>query len=453
MVKMIKVALPALVTAGLSIGLLSFNGANAQSTQDNATKIDYYKADNNTNSIPYFDNRFRIDAELDEITLIFYRRSGSKPIILIRPDGSKIRVNNYDEEMVEWFDDRTYDMIRIKKPMPGPWQAVGNILPNSEILVVSDVKIVVPPLPEIMLSGETIKVEGKLVNGNDPITNHLFRDVVELQVQFISTNNSAYDNFGAENVELTRFRDDGRDLDEYKNDGVFTGEFALTIASGEWIPIYKVDMPMAKRELRQKPIMLQKTPITIAVDVAKTEQAFHLVQFTIDSTYVEPSSVIFQGRITFPDKQSEPFSIMEGEGEVKDGKGVVATTKRLKKFGYTEPGVHRINVHVFGRTTNGREFRLVVPEFSFNVERTQQELLEHITDVNGAVPLIDHEAHAKQVAQQLLEEQERQAAELAEQKKQRWIIIAVANVLVLLIGLAVFFVIKRRKNSAETLEQ
>ena len=39
------------------------------------TKVDYYKSDNITNQIPYFDNRFKIDAMLEEITLLFYRKS------------------------------------------------------------------------------------------------------------------------------------------------------------------------------------------------------------------------------------------------------------------------------------------------------------------------------------------------------------------------------------------
>ena len=81
----------------------------------NKTTVKYYQQDNVTNQVPYFDNRFRLDANLDEITLIFYRKSGSKPIILIRPDGSKIRVSQFDHEKVEWFDDSTFDMIKIKK--------------------------------------------------------------------------------------------------------------------------------------------------------------------------------------------------------------------------------------------------------------------------------------------------------------------------------------------------
>ncbi|MBA6377129.1 TIGR03503 family protein, partial [Colwellia sp. BRX8-2] len=68
------------------------------------TKIDYYQSDNVTNAIPYFENRFKIDALLEEITLLFYRRSGTPPIILVRPDGTKIKINNLPKDKITWFD-------------------------------------------------------------------------------------------------------------------------------------------------------------------------------------------------------------------------------------------------------------------------------------------------------------------------------------------------------------
>ncbi|MCW8832197.1 MAG: TIGR03503 family protein, partial [Colwellia sp.] len=175
--------------------LFSQSSAFAQDTEKESFKRTEvkYQTDNITNQIPYFDNRFRIDAELDEITLLFYRVRGSKPIILVRPDGSKLRVNKFDRDKVEWHDDSTFDMIKIKKPMPGPWQAIGDILPESRILIVSDVKIAVDPLPEIVLEGETLKVTGQLFNEEDSIDTPNFRNVVKLDVHFYSTNNSIYE--------------------------------------------------------------------------------------------------------------------------------------------------------------------------------------------------------------------------------------------------------------------
>lgn len=398
-------------------------------------KIGYYESDNVTNQIPYFDNRFRLDAQLDEITLIFFRKAGTPPIILVRPDGSKLRVGNYPKDNVKWYDDRTYDMIKITKPMPGPWQAIGDILPQSKIMVVSEVSIEVIPIPEIVLAGETLKMTGKLINGGVEIDTPAFRDVVSLDVDFYSTNNSAYDNFGAEPVQLTTFRDDGEDLDEYYNDGIFTGEFLLDFAPGEWVPIYVVKLPMLTRELRQKPIIIQRTPITISVETTQDKLSHHQIIFTIDPTYVDPDSILLQGKFTLPDRQTEPFSVMEGKGN-----------KRIEKMGYTESGIHRVNVNVFGKTLSGREFRLVVPEFVFNVESEEVLLAPNMNDEGLPVKELTPEealVESKRQAALALEE-ELEAHRLAAEKEQEEMIflIGIINGLIILGALITFIVFR-----------
>jgi uncharacterized protein (TIGR03503 family) len=411
------------------------------------TKVDYYKSDNVTNQIPYFDNRFKIDALLEEITLLFYRRSGTPPIILVRPDGTKIKINNLPKDKITWFDDRTFDMITIKNPMPGPWQAIGAILPESRIMVVTEVTIEVEPLPEVILSGETLKVEGRLFNGEQAIDDPLFRDVINLNVDFFSTNNSAYDNFGAEPIKIAQFRDDGRDLDEHANDGLFTGEFELDFAPGEWLPIYYVKMPMATRELRQKPIVLQKTPVIISIEAVKEEGKSHRAIFEIDPTFVDADSVLLQGKVIFPDRQVEPFSIMEGKGN-----------SRIYEIAYTEPGIHRLQVNAFGKTINGREFRLVLPEFTFNAESNKGLLMPSV-DANGEVTLpsssmgdvaiIDKiklaKDHAKQLAMELEEAKIAQEMAAKEKEQQTYIIIAVANGGIVLLALIFYFISRRKK--------
>jgi len=434
----------------LSIHSILANPAQDNSTLESATlvnpkkdkgidkrKVEYYQNDNMTNQVPYFDNRFRIDAQLDEITLIFYRKSGSTPIILIRPDGSKIRVNNLDYNKVQWYDDRTFDMIKIKKPMPGPWQAVGDILPNSQILVVSDVKISVEPLPEIVFSGETLKVEGKLFNGEEAIDSPYFQDVVKLDVNFYSTNNSIYDNFGADAIKITSFRDDGRGLDEYANDSIFTGEFVLNFAPGEWQPVYLVKLPMATRELRQKPILLHKTPVEINVDISSIVDSPHKMNISINPDYVDVDSLVFQGKITFPDRQVEPFSIMEEQGET-----------RVKDIANTEPGIYRINVSAFGKTSQGREFRLVAPEVTFLVKAEDNALVPaadnklstSIDETEGDVESISTDVEQTKLLALAKQQQEQES-----KNTETIIIIAIGNAVIILIALVLFLVMRKKK--------
>ncbi|MCW8866605.1 MAG: TIGR03503 family protein [Colwellia sp.] len=419
--------------------LFSQSSAFAQDTEKESFKRTEvkYQTDNITNQIPYFDNRFRIDAELDEITLLFYRVRGSKPIILVRPDGSKLRVNKFDRDKVEWHDDSTFDMIKIKKPMPGPWQAIGDILPESRILIVSDVKIAVDPLPEIVLEGETLKVTGQLFNEEDSIDTPNFRNVVKLDVHFYSTNNSIYENFGANAIKVTSFHDDGEMLDEYAGDSIFTGEFELNFAPGEWQPVYLVKLPMSTRELRQKPIILHKTPITISVVASESEDTPHSMTLTIDPTYVMPDSLVFQGKVTFPDRQVEPFSIMD------DQKGET----RIKDIRYTEGGVHRISLSAFGKTVSGREFRLVVPEFSFNVKASENQFAS-IVDESGV-----EQDTAMDITENILADKEaelalaRAAQEQAEEEKsmQTILLIAAGNTVVIVLALIAFLFVRKRK--------
>lgn len=429
--------------------IVSFNANAYLNNEENSTNenqklkkniVEYYQKDNITNQIPYFDNRFRLDASLEEITLIFYRKRGSTPIILIRPDGSKIRVNNFEPGRIQWFDDSTFDMIKIKNPMPGPWQAVGDILPHSQILIVSDVKIAVEPLPAIVFTGETLKVEGKLFNGEDAVESRNFKYVVDLDVNFYSTNNSLYENFGANAIKVTSFRDDGRNLDEYANDNVFTGEFILNFAAGEWQPVYLVKLPMETRELRQSPILLHKTPITISVVTSSTLEKPHEVTLSIDPSFVDPDSLIFQGKFTFPDKQIEPFSIMEESG-----------TSRTVMITNTESGLYRVNVSAFGKTITGREFRLVVPEFSFSVE-PRQEIISSNDGINTDTATLSTET-----AEQLRLKAEKEQAEVllaqqqiqAEEEQETLILIVAGNSVIVIIGLVCFFILRRKKVSVK----
>jgi uncharacterized protein (TIGR03503 family) len=408
--------------------------ANAQQM---GTEIEYVD-DSATNQIPYFDNRFRIDEQLDEVTLIFYHRRGAKPIILIRPDGSKLNINNYPEDKVQWFDDETFDMLKLKSPMIGPWQVIGQVQANSKIMVVSEIRLEVAPLPDIILQGETLKVVARLFNGDLIIDDPLFQDVLTLNVDFFSTNNSAFDNFGAAPIQLASFRDNGRDLDEHANDSWFTGEFELDFAPGEWQPIYIVKMPMITRELRQKPVVVQKSPISISVLTHQGENNTHVVTFTIDDSFVKADSILIQGKVTFPDQQVEPFTVAQEQG-----------LTRSHTIAFTEPGVHRIKVRVFGDIQNGREFQAILSEFTFNVDRSPKA---GILGVNrGSNNLTSEQRSAQAIANAAIEAEKlaqvkaMQEAKVANKQQATLLYIVGGNTLVIIIAALMFVFIRRKK--------
>ncbi|WP_299074656.1 TIGR03503 family protein [uncultured Paraglaciecola sp.] len=312
------------------------------------------------NSIALLQNRFRIDFEVDEITMIFFREYGSAPIVLVRPDGSKIFQSSADGESVFWFDSTTYDMISIKNPTPGPWQAVGKITPESRVMVVSDLALHADPLPNIIFSGEILKQTAYLTNNNEPIDYTAFRDVVELTISLSSTNNPDFNNFGAKPEIVAFFEDNGKGMDERPLDGVFTGQFNLAIADGEWIPTFSVATPMYTRNQVDPKLRLLANPINIDIELDEGGGGYHKLKIDAQREHVNMSTLLIDGKVRFPNGDIHNFSITEMSDHVRE--------HLIVNFGF---GVYRVKLTAYGTTLGGREFILDVPEYSFLSEEPE----------------------------------------------------------------------------------
>ncbi|MGS2721510.1 TIGR03503 family protein [Paraglaciecola aestuariivivens] len=320
------------------------------------------------NSIELLQNRFRIDYAVEEITMVFFREFGSAPIVLVRPDGSKIYQDSADGETVFWFDTSTYDMVSIKNPTPGPWQAVGQIIPNSRVMVISELALHADPLPSTIFSGEILKLTAYLTNAGKPINYREFRDVVEVNVTLSSTNNPNYNNFGANAQVVATFEDNGKGMDEVPLDGVFTGQFNLAIADGEWIPTFSVHTPMFSREQVDPTIMLLPNPILIDVELADDGDGYHKLKVDAERNHVDMSTLLIDGKVRFPNGDIQNFSITDMSTDVRE--------YLIVNYDY---GVYRVKLTAYGNTLDGREFILDVPEYSFLAE----EPIAPIQNVNS----------------------------------------------------------------------
>jgi uncharacterized protein (TIGR03503 family) len=322
------------------------------------------------NGIELLQNRFRIDFEVDEITMIFFRDFGSAPIVLVQPDGSKIFQSSDDGESIFWFDSSTYDMISIKNPMPGPWQAVGQISPESRVMVISDLALHANPLPMIIFSGEILKQTAYLTNNGVPIDYTAFRDVVELTISLSSTNNPNFNNFGANKEIIASFEDNGKGMDEIPLDGVFTGQFNLAIADGEWIPTFTVSTPMYNREQVDPSFMLLTNPIKVGVELDGGGEGYHKLRVDAEKEYVDMSTLLIDGKVRFPNGDIQNFSINDMTSDVRE--------YLIVNYEY---GVYRVKLTAYGNTTQGREFILDVPEYSFLTEEPEAVVVVVAADV------------------------------------------------------------------------
>ncbi|MFC3095825.1 TIGR03503 family protein [Alteromonas sediminis] len=391
------------------------------------------------NSIKLLSNRFRIDYEVEEVTMVFFRKYGSAPVVLVRPDGSKIFQINADGESVAWFDSETYDMISIKNPVPGPWQAVGQILPNSRVMVLSDIQLQADPLPPIIFSGEILKQTARLTNGGKLIDYGPFRDVVSLNIELSSTNNPNYDNFGAAAQEVARFEDNGRGMDERPLDGVFTGQFNLAIAAGEWKPVFRVTTPMFTREQIDPPIQLYPTPIYTDVELNGGGNNYHKLVIDVNRELVDINSLLIDGKVRFPNGDIQNFSLTEANAEPRE--------HMIIAF---EDGIFRIKLTAYGKTVNGRDFILDVPEFTFlaKSEEPEPEVVnpENTDDSNTVTATGDETSEL--VPTQSIDEAIEPTQNEPEEQESVVTLVLLVNGIILCFGIVVIVALMWRKHGA-----
>ena len=394
--------------------------------------------DSYTNSIKLLQNRFRVDYNVKEITMVFFREYGSAPVVLVRPDGSKLFQGRIDEEKVQWYDADTFDMITIKEPVPGPWQAVGQVLPQSRVMVLSNVELHAEPLPNVLFAGEILKSTAYLTNNGQPVENKQFRDVVDLEIEFKSTNNPNYGNFGSNDQRIATFKDDGRGMDERPGDGVFTGQFNLKIPAGEWRPIFRVNTPMYTREQLGELVVLHKNPVTVDVEMDGGGEGYHKIFIDVDRELVDIESLLVDGKVKFPNADIQNFSLTEGGSEPREHL-IIAY----------EEGIFRVKLTAYGTTTDGRDFILDVPEYSFVAEAPAEPEVggEFVTgnDANaeGTSPLTSSPELPQDGLQPDLLEDEMDNGTLT-------LILVAVNGSIVIIGIiaAVVIVITRKKASA-----
>jgi len=384
----------------------------------NQPKLEFMKNFKGKNQIKLLNNRFRVDYEVDEVMLLFFRKHGSAPVVLVRPDGSKLYPRDADNKKLEWHADVSYDLIKLKEPMAGPWQALGRILPDSKILVLSDIELQADRLPENIFQYEVIKSEARIVNADEMIKDAGFRDVIRLRANLYSTNDSDQANFGADIFRLGEFLDDGKNLDEKPKDGVFTVQYYIDTATGRWLPKFRVTAELFTRELEQDPIRVLESPVKFNARVAAPGERYHYVDIEVDDTFIDDTRLVFQGEIKLPNGETHTFNLAEID-------------KRQLEIFQNDYGSYRIETEVFGFDKNGRDLFLRLPVFEFVTEPPMEDI---------AMP----EEGAVDLEQQIMDQVPMQEKE--QEEKIPVALIVILNLVVLIMGFLVIWLFVLNKD-------
>lgn len=383
-----------------------------------------------TNEMSLLDNRFRVDPTISQITYVIYRSKPSKPVVLVRPDGVKYYAWRHPDN-VSWYQEASMDIVSINKPMPGPWQAVGKVTPKNHIKLISNLQLTSQKLPLRLYQGEEIKFTARLTSDDKPLTLRDFLDRVKLQVTLVSSlenkNTVAKEALPAP-VVLGEFSDDGRGLDEYPGDGIFTASITMSAKPGKYIARITSGNGVFLRAQEQE-VLIYPAPITTTFIQSRVDNSPHHIIISGEKTTIEPGSIL--AHVEHSDAYDRVYSV-EGQA-AEEGLTVNLSIPNNGEFGnFKWSG--RIYATEF---SSKRPLQFTIPEHTYSV-------VDEI-DLEQTRKL---QEQAKEAQRKLEEEQALIAAREAK-RSQMTIIIAVLNIVAIILGVIGWIVFKKIKAKKE----
>ena len=124
--------------------------------------------------------------------------------------------------------------------------------------------------------------------------------------------------------------------------------------------------PFLNVRVVQAPIVIAEPPFEFDLTLASNATASHeLLLIKLRSNIIKPETVIFQGKIFYPNGEEQIFTI-----------NPEARLYRKLEVSNYDWGRYQVEFSVFGENINGREFMAKLPMYNFEIERPIEKVPE-----------------------------------------------------------------------------
>lgn len=304
--------------------------------------------------IPLLANRFRIDHGVKVISFIIQRTPGTPSVVLVRPDGSKFYSRRHPQDKVSWLVTPDADLVTVRDPMPGPWQAVGEIALDNRVRLLTDIQLQFDPVPLRLYRDEIIKLTSRILIDGSPATEQEYLSSLGMTVRLQRFSDETPQGAPVQDLVIGRYLDDGKGFDERPHDGVLTAETVLDAPTGKYRAVITTGNEVFVRARHQEVLLY---PLPFHYDLTlPTAEVGPTLTLLLDRDEIDPASVALAGEVTDPAGEAVSFK-------------AIATDQRLvvplplpKTI-----GKYDIGGQIYATTRDGREIRLRLPPKSFNI--------------------------------------------------------------------------------------
>ena len=298
-------------------------------------------------SVPLKDNRFSVDQQIEEFTVLIFKNKDSKPTLLEQPDGENYDAGS-DSERITWFESADYDLITINAPMAGEWRVYAEMDPDNRVLIVSNLKLKSTTLPNNLLANEKFIFNVNLTQEGDVIVQQDFLKLLSMEVELTDI-----DNVKTSFVLL----DDGKGVDVKALDGIYSIELTAPSKAGITQVSAWVESPTFQR-MRQQAMNVFDSPVSVKENLSGDINVPHKIVFAPVADVSKADSLKINVDAQLPDGQhiSKAAELDKGYNRAIELPVVAAG------------GNYQIKLTISRETPAGREFLVNPPMISFNTD-------------------------------------------------------------------------------------
>ncbi|MBY5930660.1 VWA domain-containing protein [Halomonas sp. DP8Y7-3] len=116
--------------------------------------------------VPLQDQRFTVDASVDDFSALVFHEPGQGEVTLVAPDGRRY-TRDTAPAGVRWQREPRFDLIQVPRPEQGEWRIEGPVADDSRVTVNSDRQLVTGALPATLYSGFSVPLSVRVEQGDD----------------------------------------------------------------------------------------------------------------------------------------------------------------------------------------------------------------------------------------------------------------------------------------------
>jgi uncharacterized protein (TIGR03503 family) len=245
-------------------------------------------------TVPLSDNNFKIDDSVSEMTLLVFRREGSRDTELILPDHSRIKNTDLPGN-VRWHHEDSYDLVTIDQPLSGDWRIDADLDPDNRVMVVTDLKLETTNLPNNILIGETFDFQASLTEKDEIIVRQDFLSLVNSQLK--------------EESEVSEEKI--TDLNSTQKQGVYLSHIGSSFQTGRNDIVVTMTSATFERQRRQS-INVVETPFNVELTQLMDEETrTHRLILKPDVELIKEDNLVIAAMLTASDGSEWSYDVMK----------------------------------------------------------------------------------------------------------------------------------------------